>query len=108
VSVIQTVLVFVGIPALIVGVLALLVLAPGMVRAPRYRPGEPWTYEPVWYVPRPEHLHTPGAGSGHAALEGGRPIPALTAAAATEARAELGVTGEAPAPTARGGIHDTW
>jgi hypothetical protein len=109
VSVIQTLLVYVGIPALIIGVLALLVLAPGAARAPRYRPGEPWAYEPVWYLPRPEHLSTPGAGSGHAALEGGRPTPALTAGAATAARAELGVDGgQALAPTARGGVHDTW
>jgi hypothetical protein len=108
VSVIQTVLVFAGIPVLIIGVLALLVLAPGAVRAPRYRPGEPWQHEPVWYLPRSEHLSTPGAGSGYAALEGGRPTPQLTAGAATAARAELGVTGQAPAATARGGVHDTW
>jgi hypothetical protein len=109
VSVIETLLVFVGIPALITGVLAALVLAPGMVRAPRYRPGEPWEHEPVWYLPRPEHLATPSAGSGYAALEGGRPTPALTAAAATAARAELGVTDTGvPAQTARGGVHDTW
>jgi hypothetical protein len=108
VSVIQTVLVFAGIPVLIVGVLAVLVLAPGAARAPRYRSGEPWPYEPVWYLPRPEHLSTPGAGSGHAALEGGRPASALTAGAATAARAELGITGQAPGPTARGGVHDTW
>jgi hypothetical protein len=108
VSVIETVLVYVGIPAAIILVLGLLVLAPGMVRAPRYRPGEPWEYDPVWYLPRPEHLSTPSAGSGYAALEGGRPTPALTAGSATAARAELGVTGQAPAPTARGGVHDTW
>jgi hypothetical protein len=109
VSVIQTVLVYVGIPALILAVLAALTLGPGMVKAPRYRPGEPWDYAPVWYLPRPEHLSTPSAGSGHAALEGGHPTPALTAGEATRARAELGVTGTGDtAPTARGGVHDTW
>jgi hypothetical protein len=54
-SIAQTVLVFVGIPALIILVIAGLTLGPSAVRAPRYRPGSPWQYKPVWYLPHPEH-----------------------------------------------------
>jgi hypothetical protein len=49
VSVVQTILVFVLIPAGIYGVIALLTLWPKFARAPRYRPGQPWSYEPVWW-----------------------------------------------------------
>jgi hypothetical protein len=49
VSVVETILVYVLIPAAIYGVIALLTLWPKSARAPRYRPGQPWTYEPVWW-----------------------------------------------------------
>lgn len=44
----HTVLVFVGIPALILAVLALLVFAPSIADGPRYRPGLSWWAPPVW------------------------------------------------------------
>lgn len=46
-SVLQAVLIFIGIPALVVLLLVLATLAPGWTRAGRYRPGEPWNYEPI-------------------------------------------------------------
>ncbi len=46
-SPLQTVLIFAGIPALVVFLLVLATLAPGWTRAGRYRPGEPWNYEPI-------------------------------------------------------------
>lgn len=46
-STLQAVLIFVGIPALVVFLLVLATLAPGWTRAGRYRPGEPWNYEPI-------------------------------------------------------------
>jgi hypothetical protein len=49
VPVVQTVLIYVLIPAAIYGVIALLTLRPKYARVPRYRPGQPWTYEPVWW-----------------------------------------------------------
>jgi hypothetical protein len=52
VSVVQTILVYVLIPAAIYAVIALLTLWPKFARAPRYRPGQPWTYEPVWWSAR--------------------------------------------------------
>lgn len=49
VSAVQTILVYVLIPAGIYGVIALLTLWPKSARSPRYRPGQQWTYEPVWW-----------------------------------------------------------
>lgn len=43
----QQVLIFAGIPGLVVLIAALAILAPGWTRAGRYRPGEAWNYEPV-------------------------------------------------------------
>ena len=43
----QQVMVFAGIPALLCLILALAILAPGWTRAGRYRPGEPWNYDPI-------------------------------------------------------------
>jgi hypothetical protein len=55
VTVVQTLLVFVGIPAGIVLLIFLAVYGRSMVRQPnRYRPGKPWTYAPSWYVPHPD------------------------------------------------------
>jgi hypothetical protein len=48
-SVLQTVLIFVGIPALLFVVITLLVMAPSMARGPRYRPGLGWWAAPVWF-----------------------------------------------------------
>ena len=42
-------LVYVGIPALLFLVIALLVLAPSLARGPRYRPGLGWWAAPVWF-----------------------------------------------------------
>jgi hypothetical protein len=59
VSVVQTVLVFVGIPAGITALLALGVYGKSVVRQPnRYRPGKPWDFPPSWYVPHPEAVAT--------------------------------------------------
>jgi hypothetical protein len=43
----QLLLLLVGIPAVVVLVIVLATLAPGWTRAGRYRPGEPWNYEPI-------------------------------------------------------------
>lgn len=52
-SIVETVLVFVGIPTGVFALVALVVLGPGAARAPRYRPGGAWDYHPVWYLPNP-------------------------------------------------------
>jgi hypothetical protein len=48
-TVLQTLLIYVGIPAALFLIITLLVLAPGMARGPRYRPGLGWWAAPVWF-----------------------------------------------------------
>ena len=78
-SVIQTVLVFVGIPLGIVLLVSLAVFGKSLARQPnRYRPGKPWTFPPSWYVPHPEavvqsvasHPQLESAGSNTTAVGG--------------------------------------
>jgi len=64
-TVVETVLVFVGIPLAAFAVLALAVLGPAAARAPRYRPGNGWDYAPVWYLPHPDYAGSGHPGSGH-------------------------------------------
>jgi hypothetical protein len=72
VTVVQTVLVFVGIPAAIVLVLFLAVYGKSLVRQPnRYRPGRPWTYPPSWYVPHPDAVVARSGGQGSTTAVGG-------------------------------------
>jgi hypothetical protein len=61
VSIVQTVLVFVGIPAAIVLVITTMVYGRSMVRQPnRYRPGRGWDYPPSWFTAHPDALaHEP-------------------------------------------------
>jgi hypothetical protein len=68
-SVLQTVLVFVGIPLGIVLLITLAVYGKALVRQPnRYRPGKAWNYPPRWFVPHPDAVvhHVPV----HRQLEG--------------------------------------
>jgi hypothetical protein len=44
-----TVLIFVGIPLVVLGAVALAVSLPSLVSGPRYRPGLSWWAEPVWF-----------------------------------------------------------
>ena len=52
----EVVLVYVCIPGGVVGILASLVFLPGLTRRPKYRPGDPWPHEPVFYGPHIEML----------------------------------------------------
>lgn len=42
--------VYVGIPAGLFLLIAFFVLLPGLTRRPRYRPGRPWTHDPIWFA----------------------------------------------------------
>jgi hypothetical protein len=46
---IETLLLYVGAPAALFLLIALLVMAPSMARGPRYRPGLGWWAAPVWF-----------------------------------------------------------
>ncbi|TDD60981.1 hypothetical protein E1263_09305 [Kribbella antibiotica] len=81
----HTLLVFVGIPALVIAAIALLVFASSIASGPRYRPGLSWWAPPVWIngpaatkpdpASLPELPAAPGtlatAGSGVARTTGG-------------------------------------
>jgi hypothetical protein len=69
-SITETVLVFVGIPALIVAAIYALVYGTSARRvSKRYRPGRPYTFAPVWFL---AGTGTPSAnGSGTAAIASG-------------------------------------
>ncbi|HTK64351.1 MAG TPA: hypothetical protein VL595_18315 [Pseudonocardia sp.] len=75
-SVLQTVLVFVLVPLGLFVVISLLAAGRRRQRPSRYRPGEPWRHEPVWWTANPagaplpeEPEHVASAGKGGA--EGG-------------------------------------
>ena len=63
VTVVETLLVFVGIPAGIIFVIFLAVFGKSLVRQPnRYRPGKAWTYPSAWYVPHPDAVVSTASG----------------------------------------------
>ena len=73
-SITQTVLVFVGIPALVVAVVYGAVYGTTARRvSKRYRPGRPFTFAPVWFLAGTEGAN----GSTAPALEAGEHRPAL-------------------------------
>jgi hypothetical protein len=56
-------LVFIGIPGLVIAVVALLVFASSIAHGPRYRPGLSWWAPPVWIngptATKPDPAHLP-------------------------------------------------
>jgi hypothetical protein len=72
VTVVETILVFAGVPLAIIVLLALLIFLPGGRKRVRYRSGQPWDHEPIWYEPHPDgpaagsHAALPAGSSGHA------------------------------------------
>jgi hypothetical protein len=77
--VVQTILVYAAIPLGIYAVVALLTLRDRVAKAPRYRPGQPWDYPPVWWTANPagvdaEHpgfAASPSGGAGKRTAKGG-------------------------------------
>lgn len=53
-SIVETVLIFVVIPLVIYGLVALGALRTKFVSAPRYRPGQEWDYSPLWWSANPQ------------------------------------------------------
>ncbi|WP_428963967.1 aa3-type cytochrome oxidase subunit CtaJ [Micromonospora fluostatini] len=99
-SVTETLLVFVGIPAAAVLVIAGLALAGGRggrSGGKRYRPGRSFDFAPVWFLARPEQL----ADSAGTALAAGAQAPALS----SRKQEQAGI--EAPAG-GTGGASDRW
>ena len=104
-TVLETALVFVGIPLAIAGAIALFVYGTSSRRAPRYRPGRPYSFTPVWFLASPPHAIEPAesqpaltAGGGRAALTSGAETGYTTQHHAVR-------TGKA---AAKGGARGTW
>lgn len=55
-NIVETILVFALIPAAIYGVVALATLRSKFAGHPRYRPGQPWEYSPMWWSGNPEGI----------------------------------------------------
>ena len=71
VTVFQAVLYLVVVPVALYVLIALLAAAPRLRRRTRYRVGQPWTFEPLWWTANPagaqlpppaEHLVSGGKG----------------------------------------------
>ena len=91
-SIVQTVLVFAVIPLGVFAIFAALVYGRGEMRQPnRYRPGKPWNFAPVWYLPHPD---TQRAAAEHRALSSPT-RPAIESQ-------------QAPTPSAVGGANGEW
>jgi hypothetical protein len=86
VSVAETLLVYVGAPLAVILVLAALVFLPGGHKRPRYRPGQPWEHEPIWYEPHPEGPAATGHGEGHGTALPSAERPAIGSGATAPAR----------------------
>ena len=111
----ETGLIYGVIPLAVFLLLAVLTLLPGRGKdKTKYRPGQPWNAEPVWFEPHPD---TPGVVGGHGDDSHGDPhadghrAPGLGATAAALALGEHPHEErrpEAPRRTAAGGARGTW
>src|SRR3954447_23234735 len=103
--VIETVLIYGVIPLAVFLLLAALTLLPGRGKErTKYRPGQPWTAQPVWFEPHPGVTgeHEDSHSDGHSA-------PSLGATAAALTIGEHPHTDtDAHRRTAAGGARGTW
>lgn len=74
-TIVQVLLVFVGIPVAVFLLLAAAVYGLSSRRSRRYRPGRPFEFQPVWFVASPERIVGPAP---HTAA--GADVARLTAA----------------------------
>ena len=102
-SVLETVLVFVGIPLAVAVLLALAVYGGGSRRVQRYRPGQPFEFTPVWFLSSPPR-RTEQTYGAHAALSGAQGRRALESGEPGEARR----VGEPRRAAVKGGARGTW
>lgn len=65
-SVVETVLTLVLPPVVLYAAVALLVMAPKKSKRPRYRTGQPWPHEPLFWMANPEGAHLPAHSGAHA------------------------------------------
>ena len=100
-SVLNTFLVFAGIPLGVVLVIAALAVAGSdrTRRTRRYRPGRPYDFQPIWFLASPEQVGPP---YGRPALEHGAASPAIEAGVIEDS------SGARVLPGPTGGASDRW
>ena len=76
-SIVQTVLVFVGIPAAVIAIIYGLVYGGSAARSKRYRPGRPFNPMPVWFIANKQTTGTGASSSAHE-IGGGSTAHALS------------------------------
>ena len=101
-SIIETTLIFAGIPAAVILLIAGAVYAGGSRRSKRYRPGRPFDFTPVWFLSVPEQL-TKAANTRE--LTGVRRAE-LTAGGGATTATEW--SGDKAQPHVIGGASDRW
>ena len=102
-SIIETLVVFAGIPLAVVAVIVGLVYAGGArSNDRRYRPGRPFDFAPVWFLSAPESQGEAAAANGHAAVSGANRM------ALTKADAQVDVAPGEPVADVTGGASDRW
>ncbi len=67
-TIVQTVLVYVVIPAAVLVLFAALTMWPKSQKNPRYRSGEGWDYPPVWWSANPDGVDRHAEALGSRAL----------------------------------------
>jgi len=101
-SVLSTVLVFVVIPAAVIGIVASLVLASGdrSRKSRRYRPGRPYDFQPIWFLASPEQVSAEPVSPARPLTRGQTP--------AIGSGFVEGSAGERVLPGPTGGASDRW
>ena len=93
-TVAETLLVYAVAPLVLVAIMAALTLRPDpKARRRRYRPGQPWEHEPLWYSPHTATAAAAGHGVDTAAQPHGR-----TQAIGSSVYGEVGAGDGAAAP----------
>jgi hypothetical protein len=110
VSIIETLVVFVGIPVVVIAIAFGIGFSVGANRARRYRPGRPFEFTPVWFLSSPEQLSGAAEQRAIAAGADSRAVTSTDRPALTKADQRGGdlVTAEVTAQDATGGASDRW
>lgn len=103
-SVAETVLIYGVIPLGVVAVLVILIWGPSVTRRrPRWKSGQPWPHDPVWYEPHPM-----GGAEGHGESHGAGQAELGAGAHAALTQGPAGEPEPASAGGPLGGARGTW
>lgn len=103
-SILQTVTVFVGVPAAMFAAIAGLVYVSSVRPGRRYRPGRPYEFTPVWFLSAPDQLSGDGRPAA-AEVTSGEAAEASPAGLPAGADSDV-ETGEPV--SAKGGARGSW